>query len=1008
MMVNEFSLFQLQADLKAKNEKLEEEISKHKQTESAIGKRMIALTQPSDNWTVVDIGELFDIAELQKLQDQFSSAFGVASIITQPDGTPITKPSNFSRLCQSIIRCTEKGLLNCMHSDAVIGRHNPEGPVVQACLSGGLLDAGASITIGGKHVANWLIGQVRNKIQEVGKLEEYARQIGADEADFMQAYREIPSMSETQFQKIADLLFSMAGQLSDMAYHNAQQAHFINERKQAEAALVASEARFRTTLYSIGDGVITTDSEGRVSLMNPVAEQLTGWSQTEAAGKMLEEIFHIINESTRALVEIPVRRVLREGVIVGLANHTLLVAKDGTERPIADSGAPILNGNGEIVGVVLVFRDQTEERKAEKAMKSSELKFRSLFENAAIGISITNFDGSMKMNKAFCEILGYSETELQDKKWQEITDPDDIQKSINVVNSLLQGEAKIIRFEKKYLHKSGAIVWADVNAKLERDENNNPVHFITSISDITERKKVERALRKADEKMDAFFNQSLDGFFFMKLDQPIEWNEEADKEQLLEYAFLHMKIVRVNDAMLAQYGAVCDQFLGLNLHNFFAHDIQQGKNLFRELFSKGKFHTETKERKLNGETMFIDGDYTCLYDSRGWINGLFGIQRDITEQKKAIETIQKLSMSIEQSPSTIVISDVLGNIEYVNPKFIEVTGYTSDEVIGQNPRLFQSGETPPEKYRELWKTISSGEVWRGEFRNRKKNGELYWEWATMTSIKNEKGEITNYIAIKEDISSHKKMEVDLIIAKEKAEENDRLKSAFLANMSHEIRTPLNSIIGFAELLSDPDFEQDERYEFASLIGASGNNLLAIITNIMDISKIEAGQVEVNKCAFNAQKLIDDVHNEYKFRALDKGIDMRIASTTPDEDCSIYSDQIKIKQVLINFVGNALKFTGNGFIEIGIKVNNESVEFFVKDTGLGISDTHREQIFERFRQVEDSSTRKYGGNGLGLAISKSLIELLGGTIGMESEPGKGSRFYFILPKQIEINNIDLPI
>ncbi|MDO9040439.1 MAG: PocR ligand-binding domain-containing protein, partial [Bacteroidota bacterium] len=382
MMVNEFSLFQLQADLKAKNEKLEEEISKHKQAEFVIGKRMFELTHPSDNWMDIDFGELFNIAELQKLQDQFSDAFGVASIITQPDGKPITIPSNFSRLCQSIIRCTEKGLLNCMYSDSVIGRHNPEGPVVQPCLSGGLWDAGASITVGGKHVANWLIGQVRNKIQEVGKLEEYARQIGADEADFMQAYHEIPSMSETQFQKIAAVLFTMAGQLSDLAYHNAQQEHFIYEQKQAEAALVASEARFRTTLYSIGDGVITTDSEGKVSLMNPVAEQLTGWSQTDAAGKILEEVFPIINEKTRSQVEIPVRKVLREGVIVGLANHTLLIAKDGTERPIADSGAPVRNKNGETVGVVLVFQDQTEGRRAEQALIESEKRFRLLYENA--------------------------------------------------------------------------------------------------------------------------------------------------------------------------------------------------------------------------------------------------------------------------------------------------------------------------------------------------------------------------------------------------------------------------------------------------------------------------------------------------------------------------------------------------------------------------------------------------------------------------------------------------
>ncbi|HET6558734.1 MAG TPA: PAS domain S-box protein, partial [Prolixibacteraceae bacterium] len=389
-----------------------------------------------------------------------------------------------------------------------------------------------------------------------------------------------------------------------------------------------------------------------------------------------------------------------------------------------------------------------------------------------------------------------------------------------------------------------------------------------------------------------------------------------------------------------------------------------------------------------------------LHDQKGNITGLVGIGRDITEQKKANETILKFSKSIEQSPSTIVITDVNGNIEYVNPTFTEVTGFTLIEVLGRNPRILKSGQMAPEIYDELWATISSGEVWRGEFLNKKKNGELYWEWATMTSIKNEEGVITNYISIKEDISSRKKMEADLIIAKNKAEENDRLKSAFLANMSHEIRTPLNSIIGFSELLSDPGFESEQRYEFARIITNSGNNLLAIISDIMDISKIEAGQVEIRKNVFSLNRLIQDIHNEYQIKAHMKGIEFQISRDLSPDEILIESDQTKVKQVLVNFVGNALKFTEKGTIEIGARVIGQSVQFFVKDTGIGIPERFHARIFERFRQVEGSYTRKYGGNGLGLAISKSLIEMLGGTIEMQSQEGKGSLFYFTLPDVIK--------
>jgi PAS domain S-box-containing protein len=410
---------------------------------------------------------------------------------------------------------------------------------------------------------------------------------------------------------------------------------------------------------------------------------------------------------------------------------------------------------------------------------------------------------------------------------------------------------------------------------------------------------------------------------------------------------------------------------------------------------------------LNKEDCYSDSDGKLhwriisklpLIDHNGNITGLVGIGHDITEQKNALQTIQKLSTSIEQSPSIIIITNTNGDIEYVNPSLTEITGFTPEETIGKKPNIFKSGLTPNETYDELWKTISSGEVWRGELYNRKKSGEYYWEWVIITSLKNELGDITNYIAIKEDITLRKEMEADLIIAKEKAEENDRLKSAFLANMSHEIRTPLNCILGFADLLSEPVYHSDQQQciEYAQLIMASGNNLLAIINDIMDISKIEAGQVHVRMAEFNPNELLLSIWKEFEIKALEKQIDLIL--TTPNSPTIKYieSDETKIKQVLINFVGNAIKFTEKGSVVIGHEFKGDFVRFFISDTGIGIPKKFHENIFERFRQIENTSTRKYGGTGLGLAISKSLIELLGGKIGMESIPNEGSTFYFTLP------------
>jgi signal transduction histidine kinase len=247
-----------------------------------------------------------------------------------------------------------------------------------------------------------------------------------------------------------------------------------------------------------------------------------------------------------------------------------------------------------------------------------------------------------------------------------------------------------------------------------------------------------------------------------------------------------------------------------------------------------------------------------------------------------------------------------------------------------------------------------------------------------------------------DITELHKSQNDLVTAKEKAEESDRLKSAFLANMSHEIRTPLNGIIGFSELLADRDFDADQQSEFAEIIVNSGNYLLSIINDIMDFSKIEAKQIKINKFPFVTQRLIAELHKEFSIVAQAKGIELRIDPLIPKEDIWISSDENRLRQVLNNLVGNAIKFTSEGYVELGIKAIGDRVQFCVSDSGIGIPEEYHDKIFERFRQVELAESRKYGGNGLGLAISKSLIEIMGGEIWIESVQGKGSTFYFSIP------------
>lgn len=249
-----------------------------------------------------------------------------------------------------------------------------------------------------------------------------------------------------------------------------------------------------------------------------------------------------------------------------------------------------------------------------------------------------------------------------------------------------------------------------------------------------------------------------------------------------------------------------------------------------------------------------------------------------------------------------------------------------------------------------------------------------------------------------DISKLKESEFELIKAKERAEESDRLKSSFLANMSHEIRTPLNSIIGFSELLGDSEFTQDQKDGFILHIISSGNNLLHIISDILDISKMESGEISIRKSKINVKDFLDEIRSLHIFNVEKKGILMEIESNCLkiNPDVFVFADKERLKQICNNLISNAIKFTSEGYIQIGYRLIDNMIEFQVKDTGIGISPEYHDKIFDRFRQVEASTTRKFGGNGLGLAISKNLVELMGGKIWVDSEQGKGSTFYFTIP------------
>ena len=366
------------------------------------------------------------------------------------------------------------------------------------------------------------------------------------------------------------------------------------------------------------------------------------------------------------------------------------------------------------------------------------------------------------------------------------------------------------------------------------------------------------------------------------------------------------------------------------------------------------------------------------------------------------ESLRKLSTAVEQSPVSITITDREGTIEYVNPKFCQVTGYSSDEVLGQNTRILKGGNHSSEFYKDMWDTILSGCDWRGEFQNRNRDGSLMWELASISPILDDSGDISHFVEVKENISEQKKLQEELIQlalhdkkAKEQAEQASRSKSYFLASMSHEIRTPLNAIIGMAELLEDAGLSE-EQHGYVMVAKNAGETLLALINDILDLSKIEAGMLQIENSDFNVSSLIAKIESVMGVKAHEKFVDMR-SVIAPDVPAVLSGDHVRLRQVLINLVGNAIKFTERGSITLSVELVKEApdvvLRFSVKDTGIGIPADKQNLIFESFTQADASTTRQYGGTGLGLAISMRLVKMMGGELGVESVENRGSRFFF---------------
>ncbi|MBL6945128.1 MAG: PAS domain S-box protein [Rhodospirillales bacterium] len=469
--------------------------------------------------------DLFELSDIQQLQDEFAEATGVASLITRPDGTPITEPSNFCRLCRDIIRKTEKGLSNCFRSDAEIGKPRQSGPTIQPCMSGGLWDAGAGINVGGRHIANWLIGQVRDETQTEQKMRAYARDIGADETEVVDAFREIPSMSREQFEKVAQALFTLARHLSDMAFQNVRQSRTINERKQTEKALHESETRLRLLLGGVSAGFGIEDLSGRTISANEGWAKVLGYTPDELLKMHFTEYTH----PDYAEEDVTLFHELAEGKRDRYQVEKRYIAKNGREVWGRLTRTLVRDEHGNPEYCLGLSEDITERKRTEEALRKSEERFSKTFFASPVAMAIARMDDGLlrDVNHAWLSMLGYSHDEVVGKTVGEIglwRDPDarvDLIERVKREGSVNEFEAEFVTKDRR---ERTMILSADVL------EFSGKQQLLIAFYDVTERKIAEAELVRSEAWFRALAGATPMAIGIKGLDRRFVWaNEELLK-----------------------------------------------------------------------------------------------------------------------------------------------------------------------------------------------------------------------------------------------------------------------------------------------------------------------------------------------------------------------------------------------------------------------------------------------------------------------------------------------
>ncbi|MBI5170274.1 MAG: PAS domain S-box protein [Candidatus Eisenbacteria bacterium] len=646
-------------------------------------------------------------------------------------------------------------------------------------------------------------------------------------------------------------------------------------------------------------------------------------------------------------------------------------------------------------------------------VESEHQELMALIDESAI-LAVADPSGAITfVNDNFCRVTGYSREELIGRDHRILNSGHHPPEFWSEMHTTLAA-GKPWHGEVCNRTKAGDTCWMDTIISATLGPDRTPRRYLSMRVDITERKRAEQSMRSLVEASEAGSGQEFLRIVARSLASTLRTRHviigEIDPERRSR-----VRTVAVwSDGAPAPgftyelAGTPCEHVVSSRDVCLFTHAVQERFPVDEMLIDMGVHcYVGAPLYDTNGQPI---GILAALDDrERPDLDGTTALLTLYSERVAAElrrirleDQVQRLSRAVESAADVVVLTDPGGTIEYVNPSFTRVTGYSPAEAIGNNPRMLKSGAQDAEYYRAMWATLLSGSVWSGRAVNRRKDGSHYHASINISPLVDERGEITGYVGVQRDVTQHVEQERVLSEARAAAESASRAKSEFLANMSHEIRTPMNGVLGMTQLLLGTGLT-GEQHDYAITVRRSAEALLAILNDILDFSKIEAGKLTIENAPFEWAEAVEEVVELLAKRAEEKSLAL-VVGWECDLPRRVVGDAGRLRQIVMNLAGNAIKFTEHGRVAIHVGREHSAegravLRVSVSDTGIGFSSEQRDRLFQRFEQADGSTTRRFGGTGLGLAISRQLVGMMGGTMGCDSVEGEGSTFWFTVDLEV---------